>query len=75
MEYIITTESKAKYYVTYKGDVHEFFDYVQELPHHGRWLKCISYDQRKTLLDVNRIESIQVMRKGEFSVITQSIIK
>ncbi|MDW4090435.1 hypothetical protein QI226_11265 [Staphylococcus saprophyticus] len=75
MEYIMTTDSKSIYYAEYQGDVHDFFEYVQQLPYREKWLKCISYDERKTLLDVNRIESIQVMRKGEFSVITDSVIK
>lgn len=75
MEYIIKTVGNSIYYVTYKGDVHEFFEYLQELSHKGKWLKCISYHERKTLLNVNRIESIQVMRKGEFSPITQNIVK
>lgn len=75
MNYIIKTKNKSIYYVTYKGDVYELFEYIQELPHKEKWLKCISYDERRTLLDVNRIESIQVMRKGEFNPITQSIVK
>lgn len=75
MNYIIKTKNNSIYYVTYKGDVNELFEYIQELQHKEKWLKCITYHERKTLLDINRIESIQVMRKGEFNPITQDIVK